>query len=128
MTLLKKTQEIRLKGYDQTDLKRRFKLIEDARGNCIFNVVKVKQDPESDFYINIEIFVSNTESRNYLPPDMVYSVGLSLYDTDLKEDRKNIPTRLHYVILKGFTGSLWVRVTKLKGRLNNHIVFVSKPN
>jgi len=121
-------QEIRLKGYNSNDLKRRFKLIEDARGNCIFNVVKVKQDPDSDFYINTEIFVSNKQSRDYLPPDSVYSVGLTSYDTGTKEDRKEIPIRLHYVILKGFSGSIWIRVSKLKGKLNNHIVFVSKRN
>jgi hypothetical protein len=121
-----KTQEIRLKGFNQVDIRRRSKLIEDARGECIFNVVKVKENPETEFYINIEIFVSSIQSRNYLPPENVYSVGLSLYDTVLKEDRKYIPTRLHYSLLKGYSGALWIRVTKLKGKLNNHIVYVFK--
>ena len=112
------TQEIRLKGYNQADLERRYKLIEDARGNCIFNVVKVKQQPDSDFYVNIEIFVSNKQSRDYLPPDFIYHVGLSSYATWTKEDRKEIPIRLHHVILKGFSGSIWIRVSKLESFVN----------
>ena len=62
------TQEIRLKGYNQDDLTRRYRFIEDARGNCIFNVVKVKQEPDSDFYVNVEIFVSSKQCAiTYLP-------------------------------------------------------------
>jgi hypothetical protein len=122
-----KTQEIRLKAHNSIDLKRRVKLIEDSRGS-IFNVVKVKQEPESDFYINFEIFVSTKQSRDDLPPNVIYNVGMSHCNTVDKEDRKDIPTRLHYVLLKGFSGSLWVRVSKLKGTLHNHLVFVSKSN
>jgi len=119
------TQEIRLKGFHQNDINRRHKLIQDARGG-LFNIVKSMNDPGTDFYINVEIFVSTIQSRDYLPPDKVYSVGMSSYDTGIKEDREHVPIRLHYVLLKGFSGSLWIRITRLKGRLGNHLVYISK--
>jgi hypothetical protein len=122
-----KTQEIRLKARNPADLKRRQKFIDDARGG-IFNVVKVKEEPDSDFYINFEVYVSTKQSKEELPPEVGYHVAMSNYDTLTKEDREQIPVRLHYVLLKGFSGCLWVRVSKLKGTLHNHMVFLSKSN
>jgi hypothetical protein len=119
-----KTQEIKLRWKDYADLKRKFKWIEESRGGCKFNVTSVNDQPENEHYINFEFFVSATRHElDSIPIMPTYHIGLSTYPvgTDL---RRNIVTRLHPVELKGYSGSMWVRVTKILGKLDQHAVLI----
>jgi hypothetical protein len=118
------SQEIRLKWHNLADLKRKESFISQARGDCVFNVTRVDDHPHEQFFINFEFFVSLNQSKDYLPPSRVTHTGL-IPLTTFNDKRKQIATRAHQILLKGFSGSLWVQVTKIIGYHNDHAVFIS---
>lgn len=119
-----KTQEIKLKGKDYAELKWKVRFIDESRGNSTFHVTCVNGQPEEDYYINFELFVSPTSHPQDAPADIgIYHVGLAY---NMKPDtRSEIMTRLHNIDLKGFSGSLWIRVSKIIGKLQQDAVFLS---
>ena len=120
------TQEIKIKGKNYIDVKRKSKFIDESRGGCRFHVTSVNDNPGDDYYINFEFFISATRHRKDAPSTAgIYHIGLSGYDTGT-DSRKNILTRLHQVRLQGFNGSLWIRVSKIVGKLEEHAVFLSR--
>jgi hypothetical protein len=124
LQLAPKTQEIKIRWDNYSDLKRRASIIENSRGDCLFNVTRIDDELPDPYYINFEFFVSNIQSKEYEPPLETYTLNLSSYDANQKDVRSQVHTRSHYVILRGFNGSAWVRVSKITGRLNNHAVFM----
>jgi hypothetical protein len=120
-----KTQEIKLKWNDYAELKRKFRFIDESRGNANFNVTCVNDQPEENYYINFEFFVSPSFHPKDAPTDIgIYHVGLS-YSTK-PDTRPKIMTRLHSIDLGGFSGSLWIRVSKIIGKLKEDAIFLSK--
>jgi hypothetical protein len=124
LQLAPKTQEIRVHWHNYSDLTRRCSVIEKSRGDCEFVVTRVDDQPDQPFYLNFEIFVSNIQSKEYEPPLKVHHIGLSSYNTIMKDPRSHVLTRAHYIILKGFNGAIWIRVSKVIGSLDNHAVFL----
>lgn len=124
LELAPKTQEIKLRWKDYADLNRKFKWIDESRGGCKFNVTSVGGQPDSDYYINFEFFVSATHhEKDAILTTGVYHVGLSSYPVGI-DPRHDIMTRSHYVELKDYEGSMWVRVTKILGKLKEHAVWI----
>src|SRR6266487_6314261 len=120
-----KTQEIKLKWINYAELKRKFRFIDESRGNSNFNVTCVNEQPQDDYYINFEFFVSASSHPKDAPSDVgIYHVGLS-YNTE-SDLRPKIMTRLHSIDLRGFNGSLWIRVSKIIGKLREDAIFLSK--
>lgn len=124
LELAPRTQEIRLKGHTWNELKRKYSFIDKSRGDCIFNAVFVDDKPQERYFINFEFYVSLRKSREYTPPENVYHTGL-VPVTQFKEQRKKVMTRVHPVLLKGFSGMLWVRVSKIVGTHDDDSVFVN---
>jgi hypothetical protein len=108
------TQEIRLKWHNFSDLKRRYSIIMNSRGDSIFNITRVDDHPQEQFIINFEFFVSRRQSREYIPQSGIYHTGL-VPTVKMKDQRKEIMSRFHHILLKKFRGSLWIRVSKITG-------------
>lgn len=78
---------------------------DESGGNSNFYVTCVNDQPEDDYYINFEFFISASSHPRDAPSTVgIYHVGLS-YDTET-DPRDQIMIRLHSVDLKGFSGSL----------------------
>jgi hypothetical protein len=118
------TQEIRLRWNNLADLRRRYSIINSARGDCIFNVTFVDDKPKEQYFINFEFFVSLNKLREYTPPLEIYHTGL-VPTTQMKDQRSKVMSRAHMVILKEFTGCIWVRVSKILGSHTYHAIFMS---
>jgi hypothetical protein len=119
-----RTQEIRLRGHNLSDLKRRYSIIEKSRGDCIFNGIFVDDRPQEQYFINFEFFVSLRQSREYTPPQNVRHTGLAPI-TKFEDQRKMVMARVHPVLLKGFSGMLWVQASKIIGTHDSDSVFIS---
>jgi hypothetical protein len=117
-----RTQELRLRWHNPADLNRRYKIIMNARGG-IFPVTKAVEELDPPFFINFEFFVSLSRSPRVEPPLSIFHAGV--LDTEPLETRKTAVTRSHFVVLQGFSGLIWVRVSKIKGTLKDHVVFMN---
>jgi hypothetical protein len=118
-----KTQEIKIRWHNYADLKRRYSIIMNSRGDSVFNVTRADYHPQEHFFINFEFFVSLRQSRNYVPQSGIYHTGL-VPATKMRDQRKEARSRFHHILLKGFEGSLWVRVTKIIGSQDYDAVFM----
>ena len=94
-----------------------------SRGDSIFNVTRADNHPQEPFFINFEFFVSLRQSREYIPESGIYHTGL-VPATKVKDQKKEVMSRFHHILLKGFSGSLWVRVSKIIGSQDYDAVFM----
>lgn len=118
-----RTQEIRLPWPHFNELQRRHKLLMDARGDSEFVITRVDDEPpEAPYFLNFEFFVSTRKERDYEPPLLVYNAGVL---SELKDKRTQILTRAHHIKLTNFSGSIWIRVSKITGTLKSHAVFIN---
>jgi hypothetical protein len=118
--------EIRIKGRTPNELKRKYSFIDKSRGDCIFNAVFVDDKPQERYVINFEFYVSLRKSREYTQPENICHTGL-VPVTQFKEQRKKVMARVHPVLLKGFSGMLRVRVSKIVGTHDDDSVFINYP-
>ena len=126
LQLAPKTQEIKVYWSNYSDLKRRCSIIENSRGNCEFVVTRIDDELDKPFYINFEFFVRTIQSKQYEPTQIpLHPVDQSSYNTLPVCTRLTINTRIHYIVLRGFSGAIWIRVSKVIGTLHDHAVFSS---
>jgi hypothetical protein len=117
-----RTQTLLLRWHNAADLNRRYNIIMDARGG-VFPVTEAVEDIEPPFFINFEFFVSRNRSPRAELRSRLFHAGV--LDTDHVETRKNALTRSHFIMVQGFSGLIWIRVSKIKGALKNHVVVLN---
>jgi hypothetical protein len=122
LELAPRTQTLRLRWHNPADLNRRYKLIMDARGG-VFPVTEAPEELEPSSFINFEFFVSLNHSPRAELRSRLFHAGV--LDPDQVETRKNAPTRSHFIIVQGFSGLIWIRVSKIKGALKYHTVVLN---
>ena len=116
------SQEIRLYGNNIADLKRKFSFIMKARDESIFHITSVEDFGVDPWYLNFEFFVT-TSSEKHSPQVGVTDVGGP--SATIYEARNDIVTRAHRIILDGFNGSIWIRVSKIRGIISCDALTVS---
>ncbi|WP_148313079.1 hypothetical protein [Nitrosopumilus adriaticus] len=125
MDLLPK--ELRFELYESLDeIKRRLPIITKARENGIFQVTELNDKEKSPFFWYVEFFISKSNKKEDHPKSPV--IVMPNKDTKILEGRKKAMMRTHQVFLDGFDGSVFVRVSKVQGTINSHIIFESGQN
>lgn len=121
-----KSQEFHLYGKNSQDLTRRLGEFMDARAGSVFQVLDVKGKAESNWYLNLEFFLSKKTSGDYKKESpktkTVYYTSLVEEPVDTKIE--NFPTKFHWIRLKEFSGRLWVRVSRMPGILKQDSYFI----
>lgn len=120
-------KEFRITLYDTIDeIKRRAPVINDSRKNGIFQTMFVTDNDAQKFFWYLEFFVNLTQNRDNYPRGTTIIMPNS--DTSIEDSRNEAPRRIHQIFLDGFSGSIFVRVSKIKGSIKHHMIFESGHN
>jgi len=121
-----KTQEYKLVYPNYDELLRRYSEFIEARKQVNFPIMEVKGEPENDWYLNLEFFIDKKISGDYRQD---YPKTPTVYHANSFSSNKGNPipkfyTRDIHVNLPGFEGRLWVRVSRMPGRLEKEGYFI----
>lgn len=116
---------INFKCSTSDELKRRLKIINDARVNSIFPITYVNDFPKVPHILNFEFFITNNKNilneENSLP-EGIFSPIKELGTINFNGTIKSHSTPID---LEGLNRLLIVRTTKLNGNLNYPGIFIS---
>jgi len=115
-------QEVNLKA-SLSEIKRRVPIIHEARKGSIFQIVHVDEKLGQPFFWYFEFFVNTSPDRENYPHSPVIVVPTS--QTTLLNKRREAPTRTHHMLIEGFKGSIFIRVSKFRGSMKSALEFVS---
>ncbi|MGH2612615.1 MAG: hypothetical protein ACRDFB_06145 [Rhabdochlamydiaceae bacterium] len=104
------------------DISRRVSIILDSMKKSIFQVTEVRDKVESPYFIIFEFFISTNQLPDF--PD-VKVFDLRGTSATIEDKRSEVLTRNHRIFLRGFSGTIWVRVSKIRGSIPSHAIFVS---
>ena len=123
LEFMPRSQEIRISGFTMNDLTRRFKDFMYSRSGSIFPISKIKGEVEEPYYINFEFFVNLKQTRDYIPPDEVFHLSNLTEETLVNE--LPINSRSVRVLIGSFSGAIWIRASKLRGKLTEDMIIRS---
>jgi hypothetical protein len=116
-----KKQEIRMYWPHFSELNRRVKEIIKSREGSIFHITKLDEHVEEEHYLNFEFFLHKSSQLNKGPIHPTVFTAKHVSDTNIEFIHH---TREHPIILHNFKGLLSVRVSKVRGHLNDEGVFI----
>ena len=120
-----KTQEYKLVYPNYDELSRRYLEFTEARNQVNFPIIEIKGESKNDWYLNLEFFVDKKKSKDYRQD---YPQTSTVYNANNFSSNKDNPipkfyTRDVHVDLPGFEGRLWVRASRMPGRLEKEGYF-----
>jgi hypothetical protein len=119
-------QEYRLVGNNLNELNRRYTEFVNACGGSIFPTLGIKENMSGDWYLNLEFFLSSKRNENYMreypKTPQIYTANQQSSNRDKQINK--LHTRDHAIWLNDFDGLVWIRVSKLPGRLDNEAYFI----
>lgn len=125
MVELPKELQIKITCSSSKDLNRRFMIITEARRNCEFPVTTVGSLPRRRYFLNFEFFLTsfrNILQDKYFLPQGIFTVINKLGSVDKEKERLSRATP---VSIEGFNSLLTIRTSKITGKLDFPISFIS---
>jgi len=124
LELMPKKQKIQLYG-DINRLKKIESFIQESRNDAIYQSTKLDDDSIlTDFFWQFEFFVSLSKNRDDFPTNSITARKMS--GTTINDTRTQAHARTHQILLKGFDGSIFIRVSKILGTMSTPSVFFSE--
>lgn len=105
------------------ELKQIGSVMANAINKSIFNITTLHDEQNEEFFWQFEYFVNTSQNKDNYPQIPVTKIGGS--GVTIRDPREQAPTRTHHIILNGFKGSIFIRVSKILGTLENPIMFLS---
>lgn len=120
-----KTQEYKLEYPNYDELSRRYLEFVEARNQVNFPIIEVKGESKNDWYLNLEFFVDKNKSEDYRQD---YPKTSTVYHANNFSSNKDKPIPTFYtkdvhIDLPEFEGRLWVRASRMPGRLEKEGYF-----
>lgn len=116
-----KKQKIVLQSPNFLDLKRRHKEMINSRKNSIFHITELDYDINKNYYLNYEFFVSKEKLIDYPTIETIYTAKHLSSNKELPHVEKS---RAHILSINDFSGSVYVRITKNPGILEEDAVII----
>jgi len=104
------------------EIDRRTPIIMKSRQNAIFQSTLLGDELKEEFIWQFEFFVNTTQDWKNTP--QVPNIGASNSGVVIKDARKKVPIRDHMVLLDGFDGCVFIRVSKIIGTMTDPIQFI----
>lgn len=120
-------QEIRIQLFASlNEINRRLPIIIDSREEAIFQITELDKKERRPFFWYVEFFASKSKLREDRPENMITVMKNNA--TKLIDFNKRSLTRIHQIFLKDFDGSIFIRVSKVRGEISKPLIFETGAN
>lgn len=120
-------KEFRIHLYESpNEIERRLPIIFNSRQDAIFQIVELDEKQQKPFFWYVEFFNNKSKNRNNMPEKVV--IVMKNKATKVIDTPKKLPMRIHQIFLKGFDGSILIRVSKVRGEISSHLIFETGDN